>query len=160
MYVEGIDPATAATLGTVVSDPAEAGLAVVRLQPPYEPRDDLFLETYFRQGSLDFRPGLVSRLARIAARTPLDVDVNLDRPAILTPLAPHCTALTVSFGTSAAAWIDAITGTIPPRGRLPFEIPRSMDAVRASRPDVPRDTKDPIYPAGTGLGMSSSLEGS
>ncbi|HEY0185966.1 MAG TPA: hypothetical protein VGC67_00620 [Cellulomonas sp.] len=37
------------------------------------------------------------------------------------------------------------------RGRLPFDIPRSMDAVRASRPDVPRDTVDPVFRAGAGL---------
>jgi len=29
--------------------------------------------------------------------------------------------------------------------------PRSMDAVRASRPDVPSDTPDPVCPAGHGL---------
>jgi beta-glucosidase len=150
VYVEGIDAETAARLGTVVADPAEADVAIVRIGAPFEPRDDLFLEAYFHQGSLEFPPGLVHRLGRIAASTPLIVDVTLDRPAILTPLVDVCAALTGSFGTSAAAWVDAVTGTIPPRGRLPFDIPRSMDAVRASLPDVPRDTPDPVYAAGAG----------
>ncbi|GHF85274.1 hypothetical protein ACFFSH_03560 [Streptomyces filamentosus] len=35
-----------------------------------------------------------------------------------------------------------------PEGRLPFELPRSMDAVRASRPD---GTADPVFPHGHGL---------
>ena len=60
------------------------------------------------------------------------------------------TALTVSFGASDAALLDALSGRIPPRGRLPFELPRSMAAVEASRPDVPSDTADPLYPYGSG----------
>ncbi len=154
VYVEGIDPETASRLGTVVADPADADLALVRLAAPFEPRDDLFLEAWFHQGSLDFPPGLVSRLARIAAVTRLVVDVTLDRPAILTPLVEHCAALSVSFGTSGPALLDALTGRIPPRGRLPFEIPRSMQAVRDSREDVPHDTADPVYPVGSGLDLA------
>ena len=156
VYVEGLDPEVAARLGTVVTDPAEADIAVVRLAAPFEARDDLFLEAWFHQGSLDFPPGLVSRLARIAAVTRLVVDVTLDRPAILTPLVEHCAALTVSYGTSGPALVDALTGTIPPRGRLPVEIPRSMQAVRDSREDVPNDTADPLYAAGSGLDLGSS----
>ena len=156
VYVEGVDAATAAGLGTIVADPADADLALVRLAAPFEPRDDLFLEAYFHQGSLDFPPGLVSRLARIAAVTRLVVDVTLDRPAILTPLVEHCAALTASFGTSGPALLDALTGAIPPQGRLPFEIPRSMQAVRDSREDVPHDTADPIYPVGSGLDITTS----
>jgi beta-glucosidase len=151
VYVEGIDPEVVSALGTVVDDPADADLAVVRIGAPFEHRDDLFLEAYFHQGSLEFPPGRVARLARIAAVTPLILDVTLDRPAILTPLVEHCTALVASYGTSGAALVDALTGAIAPRGRLPFEIPRSMQAVRDSREDVPHDTQDPLYPVGTGL---------
>ncbi|MDB4913763.1 MAG: glycoside hydrolase family 3 domain protein, partial [Gemmatimonadetes bacterium] len=35
-----------------------------------------------------------------------------------------------------------------PVGRLPFELPRSMDAVRAQKPDVPHDSPSPLYPVG------------
>jgi hypothetical protein len=56
-------------------------------------------------------------------------------------------------GASYAALLGALTGRIAPRGRLPFELPRSMDAVRASRPDVPSDTEDPLYPVGAGLDL-------
>ena len=40
---------------------------------------------------------------------------------------------------------------IAPQGSLPMELPSSMDAVRASRPDVPFDTADPLFPFGHGL---------
>lgn len=148
VYVEGIDPAVASGLGIVVDRPEEADLAVVRIAAPFEPRDDLLFESRFRQGSLDFRPGLVARLSRIAACTRLVLDVALDRPAILTPLLPLTSVMVATFGTSDAALITALTGAVEPRGGLPFEIPRSMDAVRHSREDMPNDTVDPLFPVG------------
>ncbi|HSX96260.1 MAG TPA: hypothetical protein VLG91_02495 [Streptomyces sp.] len=42
-------------------------------------------------------------------------------------------------------------------GRLPFELPRSMAAVAASRPDVPDGTEDPVVPYGHGLTLRSLL---
>ncbi|GAB3284810.1 glycoside hydrolase family 3 protein [Kineosporia babensis] len=136
-----------------VESPQEADVAIVRLMAPFEPRDDLFLEAWFHQGSLDFPPGLVHRLSRIADRCPLILVVTLDRPAILTPLLPFTSALVADYGSSDAAVLAALTGKFPPRGRLPIEIPRSMDAVRASRADVPSDTEDPVFPLHFGLAL-------
>ncbi|MCL1799781.1 MAG: glycoside hydrolase family 3 protein [Promicromonosporaceae bacterium] len=153
VYVEGIEAAEAARIGTVVADPAEADLALVRIAAPFEPRHDLFLEAEFHQGSLDFPPGLVVRMARIAAHCPLVLDISLDRPAIVEPLLKYCAALTVSFGSSDAAWLDAITGVIPARGKLPIDIPSSMAAVRVARSDVPNDTANPSFKMGDGIAL-------
>ena len=151
LYVAGIDRAVAELYGTVVDDPTDADIGVLRLQAPFEPRDTYFLEAGFHAGSLDFPAEVIDRVRSIAAAAPLVVDVALDRAAILTPLEGLASALTVTFGASDAALLDALTGRIPPRGRLPFELPRSMDAVRASRPDVPSDTENPLYEVAHGL---------
>ncbi|WP_347976881.1 glycoside hydrolase family 3 N-terminal domain-containing protein [Microbacterium sp. ProA8] len=148
VYVEGLSHAAAAALGTVVDHPGDADIAVVRLAAPYEPRDDLLFESLFHQGSLEFRPGLVARLAAIAAEVPLVIDVSLERPAILEPMARIARVLTASFGTGDEAFVAALSGVIRPRGSLPFEIPRSMEAVRRSREDVPHDTVDPLFAFG------------
>ncbi|TIC82629.1 glycoside hydrolase family 3 N-terminal domain-containing protein [Nocardioides sp. GY 10127] len=152
VYVEGVAPeaVTAAGLGTVVDDPAEADLALVRVGAPFEPRNQYFLEAMTHQGSLDFPEEVVAHLAELAGSCPVVLDVHLDRPAILTPLLPHLAALTVSFGTGDAAWVDALTGRTAPRGRLPVELPRSMAAVLAGDSDVPGGTEDPLYPFGFG----------
>ncbi len=42
-----------------------------------------------------------------------------------------------NFGVSDAALIDVLTGRARPEGKLPFEVPSSMDAVAAQRSDVP-----------------------
>lgn len=152
VYVEGLSLDAAQRLGSVVGDPAEADVAVVRLMAPFDPRDDLFLEAWFHQGSLEFRPGLVERLRRIADHCPLVIDVILDRPAVLTPLVPIASAIVGSYGSNDHALVDALTEVHEPVGRLPFDLPRSMDQVRAHPEDVP-GYDDPLYPFGHGLGL-------
>ncbi|MGR0159095.1 glycoside hydrolase family 3 N-terminal domain-containing protein [Paenarthrobacter nitroguajacolicus] len=151
IYVEGLDSASLAGFGTPAESPETADIAVIRLFSPWDHRDDLFLEKHFHAGSLDFPPGLISRLQSLAERVPLIIDVRLDRPAVLTPLAGFASALVGTFGVSDTALLDALFGRILPEGKLPFEIPRSMDAVRVSRPDVAGDTENPLFPFGHGL---------
>ncbi len=151
VYVEGLTVAEAARLGEVVDDPAAADVAVVRVPAPFDPRNDLFLEEVFHQGSLAYRPGLVARLRALAETTPLVVDVNLERPGIVTPFTEFAGAIVADVGCSDAALVDVLTGQVAPVGVLPFEIPRSMEAVLAAQTDVANDTEDPIYPAGAGL---------
>lgn len=153
VYAENIDVSALGDRARRVETPVDADVAIVRLGAPFEPRNDLFLEAWFRQGSLDFPPGLVHRLRRISEECPLIVVVTLDRPAILTPLVPFVSGLAVDFGSSDAAILDALSGAIAPRGTLPVEIPRSMAAVRASREDAPSDTADPIYPLRHGIAL-------
>lgn len=155
LYTEGLPEEVVAALGEPVEHPADADLALLRIGAPFQPRDDLFLEAWFHQGDLAFPPGLAHRLARIRAVCPLVLDVDLDRAAVLTDIAPVCDALTGTFGVSGAAWADAITGRVPAAGRLPLDLPRSMDAVRAAPEDVPGGTADPLYPFGHGLDLAA-----
>ncbi len=157
VYAENISPEALAGLGTVVERPEDADVAVVRLMAPFDPRSDLFLESWFHQGSLEFPPGLVARLARIAAQCPLVIDVVLDRPAVLTPLLPFAAAVVGSYGSSDAALLDALSGRVVPEGRLPFDLPRSMADVRAHGEDVP-GFGDPLFAFGHGLGLRPAPE--
>ncbi|MGP9538770.1 glycoside hydrolase family 3 protein [Brachybacterium sp. AOP43-C2-M15] len=157
IYAEGLPDDVVAALGVRVGTPAEAEAALLRIGAPFQPRDDLFLESWFHQGDLAHPPGLAHRLARIRALCPLILDVDLDRAAVLTDIAPVCDALTGSFGVSGAAWADAITGVLPAEGRLPIELPRSMAAVRAAAEDAPGGTEQPLYPRGHGLEIDQVL---
>jgi beta-glucosidase len=149
IYAENVQREVVAQHGIPVQRPEDADVALVRLSAPFEPRSDLFLESWFHAGSLDFAPGLVVRMQRIAAACPLVIDVTLDRPAVLTPLLPVAAAVVASYGTSDDALLEALTGAIAPRGRLPFDLPRSMDQVRTHREDVP-GYDDPLFPFGHG----------
>jgi len=152
LYVEGIAADVAAAYGEVVQTPAEADLAIIRLEAPFEQRPTTF-ENFFHSGSLDFPPEIVAHVQEVAAAVPTVVDVLADRPAILQPLVDAAAAVTVNWGASGAALLDVLSGAVPAQGRLPFDLPRSMAAVQASRPDVPFDTADPLFRYGHGLSL-------
>ena len=152
LYVEGIDVAVAEKFADVVETPGEADLAIIRLQAPFEERATMF-ENFFHAGSLDFPDDVIAHVGEVAAAVPTVVDVLADRPPILTPLAEVAAAITVNWGASGAALLDVLSGAFPAQGRLPFDLPRSMVAVEASRPDVPFDTADPLFRFGHGLAL-------
>jgi len=72
------------------------------------------------------------------------------RPAVVTPLLGVAGAVVGSYGTCDAALLDALTGAIVPQGRLPFDLPRSMEQVRRHGEDVP-GYDDPLFAFGHGL---------
>ncbi|MFF1637099.1 hypothetical protein ACFVXA_05615 [Streptomyces sp. NPDC058246] len=79
------------------------------------------------------------------------------RPSGATRRAPEiaakAAALVADYGASDAALLEVAFGRARAEGRLPFELPRSMTAVAASRPDVPDDTEDPVFPYGHGVAL-------
>jgi beta-glucosidase len=150
VYVENIAPAVAARLGHVVDDPADADLAVLRINAPYEPRPGGF-ESFFHAGSLEFAPGERERIVAICRRVPTIVALFLDRPAIVPEIAEAAAALLVEFGARDDAVADVLLGAAHAQGRLPFDLPSSMRAVAESRSDVPFDTADPLFRFGDGI---------
>ncbi|SNY59087.1 glycoside hydrolase family 3 protein [Paractinoplanes atraurantiacus] len=151
VYVDGVDPDVAARYAKVVATPAEADIAVVRRHAPYDDTRTTGFETFFHAGRLDFTDAELAPVLEVTDAVPTVVDVLLDRPAVLTPLASRAAALTGNFGASDEALFDILFGRTKPSGTLPFELPRSMEAVVASREDVPNDTEDPLFPYGHGL---------
>jgi len=156
VYVEGMAAGALDGRATVVDDVALADVAILRLAAPYEEREGM-LEQGFHSGSLEFPAAEIARISAIAARVPTAIDVFLDRPAVLTPLADLGVTLTGTFGVDDGILLDALTGRAATTGRLPFDLPRSMAAVEASREDVPFDTADPLWRFGAGLGWSPRI---
>jgi beta-glucosidase len=93
----------------------------------------------------------VARIIDLTERLPVVLVVSMTRPAILTPVAGAVAAVVADFGASDEAVIAALSGTMPPEGSLPFELPRSMAAVAASREDVASDTVNPLFTAGSSI---------
>ncbi|MDQ0675186.1 beta-glucosidase [Pseudarthrobacter siccitolerans] len=152
IYSDEMTPEALTEAGfAVAADPAMADVAIVRAAAPFEFRDYYMLESSFHAGSLEFDNETIDRVQRLAAAVPVILVPHLDRPAVLTPLEPHCAAIAAVYGASDTAVLQALTGTVGPEGRLPFQLPRSEAAVAASRPDVPGDTADALYECGFGL---------
>jgi beta-glucosidase-like glycosyl hydrolase len=148
LYVEGIDPSIAAEFGRVVDDPATADIVVVRIGAPWDARDDYMLEPGFHAGGLDYTPADVERFRTLASSTRTVVVVGLDRPAILGPLLESGVELLAEFGAEDRVVLDVVLGGAEPRGRLPFDIPRTIAAVEAHPSDVPGRMMDALFSAG------------
>lgn len=152
VYGDSFSPDLAGRNAQLVDTPEEADVAVARIKAPWEERgEDGTLESMFHAGSLEFSDDDVARLTSIAAHAPLVLVVHLERPAILTPLVDVAGTIVGEYGASDEAVARVLFGESEPLGHLPFELPRSMAAVAASRPDVPNDTEDPLFAYRHGL---------
>jgi beta-glucosidase len=134
-----------------VTDPATADAILVRLEAPFEKGRGSVIGEYFHGGTLAFPQETLNRLTAYAAQAPLYISVFLERPAIVGPLVELGATVIGEFGASDRVVLDAFCGRAPIMGRLPFDIPSSMEAVEASREDVPFDTASPRFRAGFGL---------
>jgi beta-glucosidase len=150
LYVEGVEQQAAAAYGEVVERIEDAEVAILRLDTPYEPREG-FLKNMIRQGDLDFKGAEKERILGLLARVPAIVVMHLERAAVIPEIAAGCAGLLAEFGANDAAVLDVIFGRFAPGGKLPFELPSSMDAVRNQAPDLPYDSKYPLFPFGHGL---------
>jgi beta-glucosidase len=150
LYTEGIKPEAIAPYSEIVDDPARADMAILRLSAPYEKRKGL-MESFFHAGDLDFKEPEKSRILKILEQVPTVVDIYLDRPAVIPEIAAKSVALLGNFGANDTALLDVVFGKFQPQGKLPFEMPSSMDAVRKQKEDVPHDSENPLYPFGHGL---------
>jgi len=151
LYVEALSAELAARDGDVVEHPEDAELAIVRVATPYEPRSGNFIEALFHAGHLDFEEPELDRLLELARAVPTVLVIHLERPAVLPELVDACAAVLAVFGSSDEAVLDLVFGRARPEGRLPFELPSSMAAVEAQKPDVPFDSEAPLFPFGFGL---------
>ncbi len=146
VFSSEVSPAAVKAAGLqFVAEPEAAEAIIVRVVAPFDPRDRYMLEASFRAGSLEFAPEVGERLRALSEHAPVTLAVHLDRPAILEPLMQHCAAVIAEFGASDTALLEVITGRIQAEGSLPFDIPRTAEAVAASRPDMPGDTPRPLF---------------
>ncbi|HZU86526.1 MAG TPA: glycoside hydrolase family 3 C-terminal domain-containing protein, partial [Anaerolineaceae bacterium] len=150
IYIENLSPDIADRYGEVVASPEEADFAILRLAAPFEKRKG-FLEGMFHAGDLDFKTKKLKHILDICAKVPTIVDIYLDRPAVIPEIAEQCAGLMGNFGANDSAVLDIIFGKFNPTGKLPFELPSSMDAVRKQKEDLPYDSENPLYPFGYGM---------
>ncbi len=145
VFLFGVDADTAAAKGfTVVTDPAQANLAIIRLS---DPRGGADLTDLNFTDQADYQALMAATRAGV---TTIAVP-NLSRPLILTNVVDRAAATLANYGVSDDVLLDVIVGKAKPGGKLPFELPSSMDAVKAQLTDVPDDSKKPLFRVNYGL---------
>jgi Beta-glucosidase-related glycosidases len=154
VYAEGVDLTTTSHEFVAVNSPADADVALVQLDSPWESDPESPLGDFFRTGSLEFPEETIEHVRELASRVPVVLFIYLERPAVLTALMPHAAAVVGHFGASGQVIVDAAAGSTDFSAKLPFDLPRSMAAVQASREDVPFDTEAPLFRTGEGFALS------
>jgi beta-glucosidase len=150
LYIEDIDIDLASKFGLIVASPEEADVALIRIETPWDQREGI-VEQFFHQGSLAFLPEEVERLVGIANQVPTVFFIYLDRAAVMPEINQQAAALVAEFGALDDAVLDIAFGHALPKGRLPFEIPSSEEAVEHQKEDLPYDSINPLYSFGHGL---------
>lgn len=152
VYVENIDSTVIAEYASVVKDPTKADFAIIRIKTPWYPIDTKnSFARGFHHGDLDFKGEEKARIIKLLETVPTIVDIYLDRPAVIPEISNKARALIADYGASDKAVCEVLFGNSEPKGKLPFELPSSMDAVRNQKTDVPYDSKTPLYKFGFGL---------
>lgn len=152
IYVKNIDPKVASKYGLIVALPEQADVAIIRLNTPWVPLEtDNSFARGFHHGDLDFKGKDLEDVLTLCKTVPTIVDIYLDRPAVFPEINALAKGVFGNYGASDAALLDVIFGMAKPEGKLPFELPSSMEAVRNQKEDVPYDSKDPLYHFGFGL---------
>jgi beta-glucosidase len=152
IFVRNIDPSIAARYADVVNDPAEADFAILRLETPWVPVDTKNpFARGFHHGDLDFKVQVKDEILALLRTVPTIVVLYLDRPAVIPEISESARALLAEYGANDVAVLEVIFGKANPEGKLPFELPASMEAVKNQKADVPYDSENPLYRFGFGL---------
>ena len=158
VFVDGIAPDVAAKYGTVVDKPAQADLIIYRTTPSPERRPGggpgFASPLASQEVNIDFPAEKLAKVkAYVATGKPVVADINPTGSSLVITeeLKGLPQAMILSFDPTDVAVMDVVFGRHNPKSKLPFEIPSSMDAVRAQKEDMPYDSKDPSFPFGFGL---------
>ena len=154
IVVQNLDAAIASEYGEVVPMPEAADVAILRLQTPWYPVEtENPLARSFHHGDLDFKGEAKAEILALLQAVPTIVVLHLDRPAVVPEINEACRVLLADYGAGDAAVLDVIFGRVRPEGKLSFELPSSMEAVRNQKSDLPYDSEAPLYPFGFGLSL-------
>lgn len=151
LFVEGLDRKAVEKFATIVSNPNEADYIILKLYTPFDPRNDYLLEQFFHQGRLHFTEEEKSEYLQLLQSKPTITVMNLERPAVIPDIDAATKALIADFDCSDEIILELIFGGFQPNGKLPFELPASVEAVEKQKEDMPYDSESPLYPFGAGI---------
>jgi beta-glucosidase len=152
VYVEGIDASAVSEYAAIADSPEEADVAILRIDTPWYPvESDNAFARGFHHGDLDFKGERKQEILDLLRAVPTIVVIYLDRPAVIPDIVDRASAVIADYGASDRAVAEVLFGIARPHGRLPFELPSSMEAVRKQHADVPGDSESPLFKSGFGL---------
>ena len=143
----------------MVNQPSDADVVIMYIHTVFNGNQesginrifDNFLSTLFPNGDLNFNEEIKAKIKNYSSDKELIIIVDLNRPAILEEIKNYSSALIGTFGVLDEIIFEGIYGKFNPTGKLPFEIPSSMESVLNQKEDLPDDSLNPTYVYGYGL---------
>ncbi len=159
VYLFGFDEEETKKYAGASTDFKNADVILLKLNAPYDPEAARYLvERIFHQGSLEFPSQEKEELLKLIQSKPTITVMNLERPAVFPEINKASKAVIGDFSSQDDIILDLIFGQFKPEGKLPFELPSSMEAIRTQREDLPHDSKDPLYPYGFGITYNEKIK--
>ena len=153
IFLEGFSKEETKGLSNLVNDAASADVIVLKIGTPDNAGPEKYiLQKLFNHGSLAFSDKEEARLLKIIQSKPTITVINLQRPAVIPGINKYTKALIADFSSQDNVILDLIMGKFKPTGKLPFELPSSMEEVLKQKEDMPYDTQNPLYKFGAGIG--------
>lgn len=153
VFAKGIDPKVVKDFAVLVDSPEEADVIIFKFGTPYTPVEnpEFFLERVFHQGRLDFPEDEKKEMLKLIRTKPTVSIFTMNRPAVLPDINAASKAMIVDFDCEDSVLAGLLFGEFSPSGKLPIEMPSSIEAVENQLEDVPSDSKNPLYHFGHGL---------
>ena len=158
IFVDGLDKNIATEFGKLVGNIEDADIVIMYIHTVFNGNQesglnrafDNFLSTLFPNGDLNFNDEILSKVKNYSAEKDLIVVVDLNRPAILASIKDNVSGLIGTFGVEDRVIFEGLYGEFNPSGKLPFDIPSSMESVLNQKEDLPDDALNPTYRYGYG----------
>jgi beta-glucosidase len=159
IFVDSLDKQIGEEFGILVENPSDADVVIMYVHTVFNDNQesginrlfDNFLSTLFPSGDLNFSDEIKTKIQNYSKQKELVVVVDLNRPAILKEIKELSSGLIGTFGVSDNIIFEGIFGEFNPSGKLPFEIPSSMESVLEQKEDLPDDSLNPTYQNGYGI---------
>jgi len=159
IFIDGLNKEIADGYGNLVNNYKEADVVIMYIHTVFNGNQesglnrvfDNFLSTLFPDGNLNFSDEILNKAQMYSKEKNLVIVVDLNRPAILSSIKKHSSGLIGTFGVEDKIIFEALFGEFNPSGKLPFEIPSSMDSVLNQKEDLPDDSLNPTYEYGYGI---------
>ncbi|MFY0688736.1 MAG: glycoside hydrolase family 3 C-terminal domain-containing protein [Cyclobacteriaceae bacterium] len=152
VYLSGWESEKYVDFPQIVSSVEDADVVLLKLPIPKSPSPGGgLMEGLFPQGRLDFPQEEKEEYLNLISQKPAITIMTIGRPAVIPDINAASKAVIADFEVEEDIILEMIFGEFSPSGKLPLEIPSSMEAVEAQLEDMPYDSKDPLYQYGHGL---------
>lgn len=153
VYLHGMNAESLAEkFPQVVDNMDEADVIVQKLTTPSSPPiGSNILEMMIPQGRLDFEEDEKAEILERTQSKPTITVLTITRPPIVPEIDAASKAMIADFECQEEIILEMIFGKFNPSGKLPVEIPSSVEAANNQLEDVPYDSEKPLYKYGHGL---------